>query len=481
MTSEMDRFPTDILGVLGDWSAGSGPLHLRIAGAVRDAIESGALLPGRRLPSERQLADQLAVSRTTVVAAYDRLRGEGLLVSRRGSGTRVSLEARPRREFTAAVPEGHTTSIVRRLITGQKDVISLAIPDWDDSAGIGQAVRETVESDLKELLSGTGYQPRGLLTLREAVADSYTRAGLPTSTDQILVTNGAHPAVLLATQLYVRPGVSVVVENPSWPGYLDIFTNAGAQLVGVPLDDEGIDAVQLDRTLAERPPAFVYVMPTYQNPTGILMSQARRQALARITARHRVPVIEDHSYIGLAHGDAPPLPIAAYGAPQAEVLTVGSLDNAVWRGLRVGWLRASADIIDSLTYRKSLIDLGGPLLDHAIAARLLRRHGWPMTTRSAELSNRLDVLEELLRDRLPGWRWRRPDGGIALWVTLPRPNATAYAQLALRHGVEVLPGPALDATGRDDTHIRVPFTQPSHVAAEFVDRLALAWAQLERS
>jgi len=478
----MDRFPADILGVLGDWSAGIGPLHLRIAGAVRSAIESGALLPGRRLPSERQLADTLAVSRTTVVAAYDRLRGEGLLMSRRGSGTRVSLDARPRREFTAAVPEGRTTSIVRRLIAGEKDVISLAIPDWDDSAGIGQAVRETVESDLKELLSGTGYQPRGLLTLREAIADSYARAGLPTTTDQILVTNGAHPAVLLATQLYVRPGVSVVVENPSWPGYLDIFTSAGAQLVGVPLDDEGIDATHLDRTLAERPPAFVYVMPTYHNPTGILMSQARRQALARLAARHRVPVIEDHSYVGLAHSDGVlPLPIAAYGAPQAEILTLGSLDNAVWRGLRVGWLRAPADIIDSLTYRKSLIDLGGPLLDHAIASRLLRRHGWPIAARSAELSTRLDVLEALLRDRLPSWRWRRPDGGIALWVELPRPNATAYAQLALRYGVEVLPGPALDATGRDDSHIRVPFTQPSQVAAEFVDRLALAWAQLERS
>lgn len=477
MSAEVDLFPA----ALGDWSNGEGPLQRKLAAAIRVAIESGALLPGRRLPSERQLADQLAVSRTTVVAAYARLRDEGLLTSRRGSGTRVSLRARPRRDVASGAPEGRTTAIVRRLVAGKQNVISLAVPDWDDSAEIGQAVRETVESDLPALLAESGYQPRGLLALRETIADYFTGAGLPTDTNQILVTNGAHPAVTLATQLYAKPGATVVVENPSWPGYLDIFTGAGVRLAGVPLDDEGIDARRLEQVLAERPPAFVHVMPTYHNPTGILMSESRRQEVARLAARHRVPVLEDHSYIALARtggdGKIPP-PVAAYAAPDAEILTVGSLDNAIWRGLRVGWLRAPADIVESLTYRKSLIDLGGPLLDHAIAARLLRQHERLIAERSAELSGRLGVLESLLRQRLPSWRWRRPDGGTALWVELPKANATAYAQLALRHGVEVLPGPAMDPSGRDDTHIRVPFTPPPEVATEFVDRLASAWRQL---
>jgi DNA-binding transcriptional MocR family regulator len=481
MTTEVDPFPGDVLVTLGDWSNGAGPLQHKLAAAIRDAIETGALLPGRRLPSERRLADLLAVSRTTVVAAYARLRNEGLLDSRRGSGTRVSLRARPRRDSASVAPEGRTTAIVRRLVAGRHNVISLAVPDWDDSAEIGQAVRETVESDLPALLAETGYQPRGLLALREAIADYFSGAGLPTDPNQILVTNGAHPAVTLATQLYARPGATVVVENPCWPGYLDIFTGSGARLAGVPLDDEGIDARRLDQVLGERAPAFGYVMPTYHNPTGILMSESRRQEVTRLAARHRVPVIEDHSYIALARtggdGKIPP-PIATYAAPDAEILTIGSLDNAIWRGLRIGWLRAPADIIESLAYRKSLIDLGGPLLDHAIAARLLRRHERLVAERSAELSARLTTLESLLRERLPSWRWRRPDGGTALWVELPLANATAYAQLALRHGVEVLPGPALDPGGRDNTHLRVPFTPSPEVATEFVDRLALAWSEL---
>lgn len=479
MKPEVDPVSSDILGVLGSWSTGSGAMHLRIAMAIRDAIESGALFPGRRLPSERRLADLLAVSRTTVATAYDHLREEGLLVSRQGSGTRVSRNVRPRRERTAAVPEGRTTAIVRRLIGGERDVISLAIPDWDDGAVIGRAARETINFDLDELLADTGYQPRGLRTLREGIADSYSAVGLPTTAEQILVTNGAHPAVLLATQLYVRPDACVVVENPTWPAYLDIFTSAGAQLVGVPLDDDGIDAERLDRAIAVASPAFVYVMPTYHEPTGVLMSAARRQAIARIAGRHGVPIVEDHSFLGLVAAGTPP-PIAAFADPQAEILNVGSLDNAVWRGLRIGWLRAPSDIIDALTYRKSVIELGGPLIDHAIAARLLRRHSFFITERSKELTERLDVVEGLLRDRLPSWLWQRPRGGIALWVTLPRPVATAYAQIALRHGVEVLPGPVLDPTGCDDTHVRVPFTPSPRMAAEFVDRLALAWKQLQR-
>jgi DNA-binding transcriptional MocR family regulator len=481
MRPEVDLFPDGVVGVLGDWSRGEGPLQRKLAAALSEAIESGALLPGRRLPSERQLAELLAVSRTTVVAAYGMLREQGLLDSRRGSGTRVSLRARPRRTTPSGTPEGRTTAIVRRLVAGRRDVISLAVTDWDDSAEIGQAVRDMVDADLPALLNESGYQPRGLLTLREAIADYFTGTGLPTDANQILVTNGAHPAVTLATKLYARPGATVVVENPSWPGYLDIFTGEGARLAGVPLDDEGIDARRLDQVLAERAPAFLCVMPTYHNPTGILMSEARRQEVARVAQRHRVPVLEDHSYIALARtgGDGKiPRPIAAYASPEAEILTIGSLDNALWRGLRIGWVRAPADIIETLTCHKSLIDLGGPLLDHAIAARLLRQHERIVAERSAELSVRLEVLESLLRQRLPSWRWRRPDGGVALWVRLPRPNATTYAQLALRHGVEILPGPAMDPGGEDNSHIRVPFTPPPEVAADFVDRLAQAWRKL---
>ena len=482
----MDPFRSDaeLVAVLGDWSAGPGPLHRKLAAALRRAIDDGSLAPGERLPSERQLAQQLAVSRTTVVAAYDSLRAHGLLDSRRGSGTRVSGGLRPRRAGSdGRVPGGRATAIFQRLIEGPGEVISLACASQEGGHQIADEIRAMAAEDLDDLLALPGYQPRGLESLRRAVAEHLTTCGLPTSPAQVLATNGAHQALALAAELYVRRHSAVVVENPGWPGYMDILTSAGARLVGVPLDGEGVQPAALDAALADRAPVLACLMPTYQNPTGILMSERRRRAVARLVARYEVPLLEDHSYVALAEAGADghlPAPIASYAAPDAEILTVGSLGKAVWGGLRIGWIRAPEPVIDRLARRKTLADLGTSLLDQAVAARLVRRHPELVERRSRELRDRLDLLERLLRQRLPQWRWRRPEGGAALWIELPRPDATAFAQVALRHGVEVVPGAAMDPDGRDDTHLRVPFTYPAEMLHTLVDRLAAAWTRFDR-
>jgi DNA-binding transcriptional MocR family regulator len=340
-----------------------------------------------------------------------------------------------------------------------------------------------VDADLPALLDNPGYQPRGLRSLREAVARHLTATGLPTAAGQVLVTSGAHQALTLAAELFVRRRATVVVERPGWPGYLDILTDAGARLVGVPLDDEGVRAAALADALGAGAPALLCVMPTYHNPTGVLMSESRRRTVAQLAARHRVPVVEDHSYVALAETGPDghlPAPIASYAAPDAEILTVGSLGKTVWGGLRVGWIRAPEPVIDRLARRKTLADLGGSLLDQAVAARLLERFPELLASRSQELRARLDLLERLLRQRLPEWRWRRPEGGAGLWVELPCADATAYAQIALRYGVEVVPEAAMDPDGHTDTHLRVPFTFPPDVLVVLVERLASAWREFQR-
>jgi DNA-binding transcriptional MocR family regulator len=479
------RTESELLSILGDWPAGPGSLHRKLAVAVQRAIDEGTLLPGERLPSERRLARLLTVSRTTVVAAYDRLRANGALDSRRGSGTRVAAGVRPRRNGSdGRVPGGRAITIFQRLIEGPGEVISLACASQEGGHVIAEALRKVVDNDLPELLDHSGYQPRGLAALRTAIAGHLTSTGLPTSADQVLVTSGAHQALKLAAELYVRRGSRVVVETPGWPGYFDILTSAGARLTGVPLDDDGVRTDVLAERLAGPAPALVCLMPTYHNPTGVLMTGHRRRAVARLAARHNVPVVEDHSYVALAEAGpdgCPPAPISAYGAPGAEFLTVGSLGKAVWGGLRIGWIRAPENVIDRLARRKTLADLGSSLLDQAVGARLLGTYTELIERRSRALRERLDLLERLLRRRLPEWRWRRPDGGAALWVELPSAGAAAYAQIALRHGVEVVPGAAMDPDGRDDLHLRVPFIFPPEVLGELVERLAGAWTEFRLS
>lgn len=477
----MDRSTGTVVEVLGDWTTGEGPMYRKLASALREAVTAGDLGPGARLPAERRLADALAVSRATVVAAYDELRAAGLADSRQGSGTRVS----PRAGRSTAVPDGRVPggsagTIYQRLLDGPGELISLTCAAGPGESAVTGALTEVLRQDLPGLLAEPGYHPRGLPALRAALADHLTGRGLATDPRQLLVTTGAHQALVLATELYLRPGATVVVESPNWPGSLDVFRAAGARLVGVPLDDEGIRPDLLDRALAAHAPSLLYVMPTFHNPTGVLMSEPRRRQVAAIAARHNVPILEDNAYSGYARDAGRATPLGAYAGPEAEVLTVDSLGKTVWGGLRLGWVRGPAGIIDRLGRRKVLADLGSPVLEQAVAARLLPDLEAVRSRTSAKLARQLDRLETLLREWLPEWTWRSPDGGGALWLRLPDTDAAVYAQLAQRHGVEVVPGSAMDPEGAHDDHIRVPFTYAEPTLDELVRRLARAWSELRR-
>lgn len=473
--------PGTLVEYLGDWMTMRGPLYRRLAGALADGITSGDLPAGERLPSERDLAKMLTVSRATVVAAYDELRGDGLVDSVRGSGTRVSSAVRPRRSGDdGRVPGGRATSIFQRLVDGPGKIISLAMAAEPAAPELGDAVWDLAREDLPDLMADIGYHPRGLPALRQAICDHYGDQLLPTVPEQVLVANGAQQVIGLVAQMYLKPGCTVVVESPSWPGCLDVFRAAGARLVSVPLDDAGVRPDALARAFAEHNPALAYVMPTYHNPTGVLMSASRRQRVAEIAARYRVPVLEDNAYAGfptLTGAQAPP-PVGAYAQANAEILSVGSLAKTIWAGLRIGWVRGPADIVERLARHKVRADLGNAVLDQALAARLLPKLANIAGGRLATLKGRLALLQDLLSTDLPSWRWRTPEGGSALWVRLPDVDAQVFAQVALRHGVEVVPGAATDPGGQHDNHIRIPFTLPEADVTELVSRLAAAWSEL---
>lgn len=478
----MDRLSdaNSLVELLGDWTTTGGPLYRKLAGAVAKTIEVGDLPAGERLPSERDLAKLLTVSRATVVAAYDELRGKGLVDSVRGSGTRVS--ARPRVNGShGRIPGGRATSIFQRLVDGPGPIISLAMAIEPAAPELAEVYRDLADGELAELMADVGYHPRGYPPLREAVAAHYTDVGLPTDADQVLVTTGAQQVIGLVAQMYLRPGSTVVVETPSWPGCLDVFRAAGARLVGVPLDDEGIRPDRLAAVFAEERPVLAYLMPTFHNPTGRMMSTTRRRRVAELAARYNVPVLEDNAYSGFhSRTGATPPPIGAFARGNAEILSVGSVAKSVWGGLRIGWVRGPAAIVERLARYKVRADLGSPVLDQALTARLLPRLDEITAIRAATMRSRLEHMQTLLAENLPSWRWQTPDGGSALWVALPDTSAQIFAQVALRHGVEAVPGSATDPTGAHDNHVRVPFTFPHEVITELVRRLARAWADLQR-
>ncbi len=475
MRAELDSNWPDLLG---DWSHGGGPLYRCLARALRAAIADGVLAPGDVLPSERRLAGLLAVSRATVIAAYDDLRGDGLADSRRGSGTRVRRAANSADSGARARRAAHRSggSIFRHLVDAPAGLISLATAVDEGVPEVATELALLAEHDLPYLLSQTAYQPRGLPVLRERLAAHLTAEGPPTTPDELVITTGAAQALALIAAMYLRRGARVVVEAPSWPGCLDVLTMAGAQPQPVPMDDEGIEPVALRAALADGAD-LLYVMPTYHNPTGVLMSKARRRRIAELAADRGVPLVEDNAYCG---GPALGLPAPVCAVGRAEVLSVGSLGKALWGGLRVGWVRAPAEIAERLAGHKALADLGSPVLSRAATAWLLPALPDIAARRARDASLRRRALEELLAEHLPQWSWRTPDGGSALWIELPGTDARVFAQVALRHGVEVIPGRTMDPTGAHDSYIRVPYTFPPATLIELTTRLTRAWTDWQR-
>ena len=466
------------LSTLGRWTEGAGPVYRRLSQAIRGAIERGEIRSGERLPSERLLAERLAVSRTTVVSAYDELRRDRVVQSRQGSGTRVAgtpVSSRPSLQLRED-PSGsfRRHPVWRSLTEGPGATIEflgahLPAPDM-----LAREASRIDEKALKELSKGPGYVPMGLPALRQAIARHLSGSGLPTSEEQVLVTHGAQQAIGLAAALFCERGDAVLIEDPTYLGSIDIFTGRGARLVTVPVGGDAAWVARLRETIARAAPRLVYLMPTFQNPTGAVMPEPCRRTLARLSRELQVPIVEDNTLADLSLAGRPPAPIAAFD-PGAPVLTVGSLSKLFWGGLRIGWIRASEEILLRITRLKIMADLGGSLIGQLVAVRLLAEAERVRAMRRREMRERLERLTKLLSRQLPEWTWEEPAGGLSLWVKLPRGDASAFAQAALRHGVAVVPGALASPSGGCADRLRIPFVLDAGPMREGVERLARAW------
>jgi len=474
--------PTVELGnALDGWRLGDGSLYRRLARALEAAVERQDLLAGTRLPPERVLAAQLGVARTTVAAAYKRLERRGLVHRRQGRGTHVTGGDQTRVDVRAA---DLTTSLQRNIIfrrIGERpvDAIDLLGSSAPPSAAIREALAAAAGAvDVAALTDDHGYFPLGYPPLRRAVAAHLTARGLPTVQEEVLVTGGAQQAISLLAGCYVGPGAVVVLEDPTFPGAMDAFRTAGSRVLTVPVREAGADVELLTATVADSAVRAVYVMPTFHNPTGVVMPDPARRELARFARSSRVPIIEDDTLGELALGGQPPPPLAAFARNaqrDAQIVLVGSLSKLVWAGLRLGWIRAPRPTIAQLGQRKAVADLGTSLFSQAIAVHLLADVARIRELRCRELAERLGLIQGLLERMLPEWSWRRPKGGLSIWVRLPDGTSTELAQLANRRGVLIAPGSLMSPTGRFDDYIRLPFDHRPAVLEEGIRRLASAW------
>ena len=451
----------DLLGPLD----GVGPAYREIADRVRLLVLDGRVADGSRLPSERELATTLGVSRTTTTRVYTELRESGILQSRQGSGSLVR------------VPRGVSSASSLIVLPDEAGTIAMTYAAPAGPPGLARAF-EAAAAKLPGLLATTGYLPDGLPVLRDVLAQRYTDGGLPTSPDQIIVTSGAMGAISLLARSLITRGERVVVEGLSYPHAHDSFAAAGARLSHLPVDRSPWSPAALSATLAGSAHRAAYFIPDFHNPTAAIMSDDERSTWARELRRHDVVPIVDESLreINLDGVDLPPM-FAAY---DARAVMIGSSSKAYWGGLRVGWIRAPRAAVMPLVQARMMDDLGTSAFDQLVVAELLTEGGQTAAAgRARSRAARDHLLAELARE-LPDVHAPCPPGGLSLWVTLPERMSSRLTSAASRHGLLLTPGPRFfsSAGAAGERHLRLPYNQSHEVLTEAVARLRLAYDEV---
>jgi hypothetical protein len=461
--------------LLGDWRPPGGRgVTAALADRVRLLVLDGRLPLETRVPAERELAVALDVSRTTVAAAYEALREAGILRSRRGAGSWTQLPS-------TSLDTGMTTPFSPHADRALFDLAHAALPA--PSVELRAAAARAVE-DLDAHLGGHGYDLLGLPVLRAAVARRFTARGLPTGLDQVLVTTGGQAAIALVLAALVAPGDRVVVEHPTYPNALDAVAARGARCVPVPLDlrTTGAEAWDLDLVTAavrDAAPRLAYLVPDHQNPTGALLDDAGRAELVALARRTGTTLLVDETLAELTLTGPTPAPVATHGPHSPNVVTVGSMAKVVWGGLRIGWIRTAAPLIRRFGALRAAIDLGGPVLEQLVAARLVDDLDPLVRCRRAELATARDHLLGRLGETFPTWRPSHPSGGLSLWVDLGAPVSSRLVGAARRQDVLLAAGPRFGVAGAFERYLRVPYTLRHDRVDPALDRLAAAWRRLD--
>ncbi len=461
--------PTTFARVLGDWSvSGDGPLFRRLATRIQTQIRAGRIPAGYRLPSERMLADSLGISRSTVVAALDMLRADGLITSKQGSGTRVTragMHGSPRGDH-------RLESFSASARPDEIDLRSAALPGL---AFVADEFSALDRASVSSLVSSHGYIPGGLPELRTAIAGYYSEMGLPTTVDEILVTSGAQQALRILIETLLESGTPVLAEEPTFRGAIETLRSVGARIGPVPTGPRGIDVRALERVLSVSRARVLFVQASCSNPTGATMPGPAREELAELADRFGLLVIEDAA-VSDAHLGREPLsrPLASYMKHSLSI-TIGSASKAFWGGLRVGWVRASSDLIGRLRSTKGAEDLGTSPIAQLVTARLLAQIDLARRIRRMELGTSLDTLTDALRELLPDWNPWPVSGGASLWAELPFGSSTSFAAHAARNGVQLLAGPTFSTIDGLDSFIRIAFACTPRDIEEGLQRMADAW------
>lgn len=478
--------------------ANGTPLYRQISQRLREAILAGELPEGTRLPPERILAQELGVNRTTIMHAYNDLSGTGLTEGHVGRGTVVKqgyfragddyndqstpswLLGLSTNGDTLLGPDVQALNELSSMEESKQEMISLAQGSPPADMLPAELIRLTIEHGLSEdRESALGYCPvEGLHSLRRNLALRMRRRGVSVDTQNILILSGSTQGLGLIGRFLLNAGDEVVVEVPTYLGAIQTFRALGARIIGIPTDNEGMRVDMLEAILARRQPRFIYTMPTFQNPSGSLMSSERRRRLLLLAKRYQIPIIEDDPYGELYFGEQAPSPLKAQDT-NGNVLYLGTCSKILAPGLRVAWLAAPEPVIERLGLYKQTFDLNTNALGQWTISELIRcgmldEH---LAQVRPHYARKLHLMLEAIEKYWPAdVRVSQPGGGMHLWCRLPSNiRARSLLREAAHEHVTFVCGELFHVDGGGHYAIRLSFASPEdkHIT-EGIRRIGIA-------
>jgi 2-aminoadipate transaminase len=492
------------------------PLYRQISQGLREAIASGELAEGSRLPPERAMAKELGVNRTTIMNAYNELASEGLIERHVGRGTLVKrayfnqeetsfYQDMPSWLLGLASPQYPQSETKQNTIgiTGQYQLyannVEMLVDGKEGKNGemisFAQAapaldlfpveqIRTLINEGLMDARqSAFGYCPvEGLQSLRRGIAERMRKRGVSVDVSNILILSGSTQGIGLIGRFLLHPGDEVVVEVPTYLGAIQTFRELGAKIIGIPTDNEGMRVDLLETILTRRQPRLIYTLPTFQNPTGVVMPLERRRRLLLLSQRYQIPILEDDAYGEIYFEGEEPQPLKAFDT-HGNVLYLSTYSKTLAPGLRIAWLAAPEPVIERLSLHKQVFDLNTNAFGQWIVSELLRRSLFDehlLMIREVYKKKCASMLQAIEAYWPPGIRINQPLGGFHLWCLLPiNLRARTVLREALHEHVAFVSGEPFHVDGGGQHAMRLSFSsQEESNIREGVQRLGTVMKRL---
>ncbi|WP_251027070.1 MULTISPECIES: PLP-dependent aminotransferase family protein [unclassified Bacillus (in: firmicutes)] len=449
------------------------PLHQQIYEFMKRKIINGEWTVGTKIPTQRDLAKNFNVNRSTIVYALDELSADGLIESKVGKGTFVVnntwslLASTPPPDWNSYVksgsyrPNNKTIQEINRAEINP-NVIRLGTGELSPELLPVKKMEEMFKRHSPHTFSLGYSEPKGSLYLREMISNYLKTKNIEVSPPSIMIVSGGLQALQLISLGLLHRDSTIFLETPSYLNSVHVFQSARMNLLGIPMDDEGIRPESIGRLKKQHNGALLYTIPTFHNPTGILMSANRRKELLDVCKNEKLPIIEDDVYGDLWFENPPPNPLKSIDG-QGLILYIGSMSKTLSPGIRIGWIVGPEPVIDRLADIKMQTDYGSSSLSQFIVAEWLSSGLYDDHVKKirTELKFRRDFTLEILNTHFMQLAtWNIPQGGFYIWLQIKKQiSIRKLFEKALNEGILLNPGNIYDSNNH--FHLRLSYAYAS--------------------